>query len=108
MNRFRLKGCTKCQGDLVLDDGDWLCLQCGTYYYTGLYPASGLVLWSRSQVKPPHLEKALRIDRFPAGEPAEKNATSYSLRQSNLPPADNLNVTKVLWFDAYNPMGLQR
>lgn len=37
MNWFRLKGCTKCRGDLVLDDLDWLCLQCGTYYYTGLY-----------------------------------------------------------------------
>ena len=21
----------------ALDDGDWLCLQCGTYYYTRLY-----------------------------------------------------------------------
>ena len=37
MNWFRLKGCAKCGGDLVLDQGDWLCLQCGTYYYTGLY-----------------------------------------------------------------------
>lgn len=34
---FRLKGCAKCRGDLALDGGDWLCLQCGTYYYTGLY-----------------------------------------------------------------------
>ena len=37
MNWFRLKTCIKCQGDLAADDGDWLCLQCGTYYYTGLY-----------------------------------------------------------------------
>jgi hypothetical protein len=37
MNLFRLKACTKCRGDLLLDEGDWLCLQCGTYYYTGLY-----------------------------------------------------------------------
>ena len=37
MNWFRLKTCIKCQGDLVADSGDWLCLQCGTYYYTGLY-----------------------------------------------------------------------
>ncbi len=21
----------------MLEEGDWLCLQCGTYYYTGLY-----------------------------------------------------------------------
>ncbi len=37
MNWFRFKSCVKCGGDLVLDQGDWLCLQCGTYYYTGLY-----------------------------------------------------------------------
>ncbi len=28
--------CLKCCGDLVYDEGDWLCLQCGVYYYTGL------------------------------------------------------------------------
>jgi len=33
------KTCVKCQGDLAADYGDWLCLQCGTYYYTGLYQA---------------------------------------------------------------------
>ena len=37
MNWFRLKTCIKCQGDLAADFGDWLCLQCDTYYYTGLY-----------------------------------------------------------------------
>jgi hypothetical protein len=37
VNWFRLKTCIKCQGDLAADQGDWLCLQCGTYYYTGLY-----------------------------------------------------------------------
>ena len=37
VNRFRFKACSKCRGDLVLDEGDWLCLQCGTYYYTDLY-----------------------------------------------------------------------
>ena len=37
MNWFRLKNCIKCQGDLASDEGDWICLQCGTYYYTGLY-----------------------------------------------------------------------
>lgn len=34
---FRLKSCAKCGGDLALDEGDWLCLQCGTYYYVNLY-----------------------------------------------------------------------
>ena len=37
MIRFRLKGCKKCGGDLALDEGDWICLQCGTYYYVRLY-----------------------------------------------------------------------
>ena len=37
MSWFLLKACPKCHGDLASDDGDWLCLQCGTYYYTGLY-----------------------------------------------------------------------
>ena len=37
MSWFRLKACPKCRGDLASDDGDWICLQCGTYYYTGLY-----------------------------------------------------------------------
>ena len=36
----------KCGGDLVLDQPDWLCLQCGTYYYTGLYQGTAV---SRSQ-----------------------------------------------------------
>lgn len=41
MGLFRFKACRKCRGDLVLDEGDWLCLQCGTYYYTGLYRRPG-------------------------------------------------------------------
>ncbi len=36
MNIFRLGACLKCRGDLIHDDGDWLCLQCGVYYYTGI------------------------------------------------------------------------
>ena len=37
MNLYRLGVCLKCRGDLAYDEGDWLCLQCGVYYYTGLY-----------------------------------------------------------------------
>ena len=37
MNQFHLKSCVKCGGDLAMDEGDWLCLQCGSYYYVGLY-----------------------------------------------------------------------
>ena len=28
-----LKSCSKCGGDLILEDGDWRCLQCARYYY---------------------------------------------------------------------------
>ena len=29
----KLKGCRKCNGDLVLDGEEWRCWQCGVYYY---------------------------------------------------------------------------
>jgi hypothetical protein len=60
---FRLKCCVKCGGDLALDQGDWLCLQCGTYYYTGLYREIGLS------------KRPEEGERFPLGEKA--GATSY-------------------------------
>lgn len=28
-----LKSCIRCRGDLVLDDGDWKCIQCARYIY---------------------------------------------------------------------------
>ena len=37
MNHYRLKACRRCGGDLVRDETDWICLQCGSYYYVGLY-----------------------------------------------------------------------
>ena len=56
MNLYRLGACLKCRGDLAYDDGDWICLQCGTYYYTGLYPKArsdtpgdGLLLLRQAQ-----------------------------------------------------------
>ena len=55
MNIYRLGACLKCRGDLAYDDGDWKCLQCGVYYYTGLY----------TDTKPRriHNEGSLRIAR---------------------------------------------
>ncbi len=41
MNYYRLKACGKCGGDLARDEGDWICLQCGTYFYVGLYRPAG-------------------------------------------------------------------
>lgn len=57
MNWFRLKCCVKCGGDLVLDQGDWLCLQCGTYYYSGLYRRPDLKNGPRPDSQP-HKEKS--------------------------------------------------
>ena len=48
VNWFCLKACTKCGGDLAVDDGDWICLQCGTYYYTGLYQRGSVSTPSQS------------------------------------------------------------
>lgn len=45
MNWFKLKACVKCRGDLVWDDGDWLCMQCGRYYYTRLYESQAIPDW---------------------------------------------------------------
>ncbi len=37
----KLKSCRKCGGDLVLDEDEWRCWQCGRYYYP-LPPPSDL------------------------------------------------------------------
>jgi hypothetical protein len=57
VNWFRLKACAKCKGDLVLDDGDWLCLQCGTYWYTGLYRNQEISWWPQENRPAPRTEK---------------------------------------------------
>jgi len=30
---WRLKGCNRCTGDLVMEEDSWRCWQCGHYYY---------------------------------------------------------------------------
>lgn len=60
MNWFRLKSCIKCHGDLAADNGDWLCLQCGTYYYTGLYQLH------------PHLDDGPRVSDPSVSEQPQK------------------------------------
>jgi hypothetical protein len=42
----------------VLDEPDWLCLQCGTYYYTGLYQRSSSAGHQPMERRLPPLEKA--------------------------------------------------
>lgn len=77
MNWFRLKACAKCQGDLVLDDGDWLCLQCGTYCYTALY---------RNQPQAPHSSE--EMSRWPQeNRPAPSEEKTQTLAQSTPGPS---------------------
>ena len=75
MDRFRFKACLKCRGDLVLDEGDWLCLQCGTYYYTGLYqrPGPGLGLWLDTTSS--RKEKAIEPDGLPKEQGVERTVS---------------------------------
>ena len=61
LNWFRLKACVKCRGDLVWDDGDWLCLQCGRYYYTGLYQPEAIPDWKWGQGPGQRKEKATSL-----------------------------------------------
>ena len=56
LNWFRLKACPKCGGDLAPDEGDWICLQCGTYDYTGLYAIHNLI--PKLHPKPPPGQKS--------------------------------------------------
>ena len=67
MNLFRLKACTKCRGDLLLDEGDWLCLQCGTYYYTGLYRPAASPCWPGEQPdrQDEEIKTAIRVSGGP-------------------------------------------
>ena len=58
MKIYRLGACLKCRGDLAHDQGDWICLQCGVYYYTGLYAEA------QSGGTPSHDGGLLRIARI--------------------------------------------
>ncbi|MCH8108390.1 MAG: hypothetical protein IIB30_08565 [Chloroflexi bacterium] len=58
MTWFRFKACVRCLGDLVWDDGDWLCLQCGRYYYTRLHQPEAIPDWQWDQGSEPRKEKA--------------------------------------------------
>jgi len=66
VNWFHLKACVKCGGDLVLDEGDWRCLQCGSYYYIGLYREGQPMKWRRLQ---PNSGKATASSADLTGKP---------------------------------------
>jgi hypothetical protein len=76
MSWFYLKGCGKCGGDLALDEGDWLCLQCGTYFYTGLYQKPQAAEW------PPQWNRHRNRTMSPGPPPAERRETRPSPARS--------------------------
>ena len=45
----------------MLDEGDWLCLQCGTYYYTGLYRRIDLTTQPKDDSPLPPAEKTCAV-----------------------------------------------
>tara|TARA_B100000315_G_scaffold256712_1_gene303322 strand:+ start:328 stop:636 length:309 start_codon:yes stop_codon:yes gene_type:complete len=92
MISFRLKACVKCQGDLVLDDGDWLCLQCGTYYYTGLYRPAALPSWPPGQpdLQNEETKAATRVAIRPLAGRGASSAVPDSLRPA---PASGIRQT---------------
>ena len=90
----------------MLDEGDWLCLQCGTYYYNGLYSQNGLARWPHRDVKPPHQEKALIFDRIAAGCSGERAVDPSQSNQYKLPQTGSLDVPLVSRLAAYDPMAL--
>ncbi len=72
MNWVRFKACVKCRGDLVLDEQDWLCLQCGTYYYTGLYQGT-----TPANIQPANIQPVEGIS-----PPEEKTGTDQGALES--------------------------
>ena len=88
MNWFRLKTCIKCQGDLAADHGDWLCLQCGTYYYTGLY-----------QLKS-HIDDAPQVSNPSVSEQPEQKFLGAVAAPLSPAPQTPATQTKVATMDA--------
>lgn len=74
MNWFRLKACLKCRGDLAPDEGDWLCLQCGTFYYAGLYHSNQTTPPPEQRVEPSQPEKGAGPPRSTVGTWSGKEA----------------------------------
>ena len=93
MNRFHLKACAKCQGDLVLDEGDWLCLQCGTYYYIGLYRKLGLIQPPQQPAAPHRPEKGLILDQMMAGALGGQELSPPLVQRPEFPLSTRLNIS---------------
>ena len=84
MLQFHLKACPKCAGDLALDQGDWCCLQCGTYYYTRLYRRMGTPAPLNADGAPPGRQepnqKEWHLPRITQGEPGWAQAAAAAFQ----------------------------
>ena len=69
----QLKGCGKCGGDLVLDQWEWRCWQCGRYYYPERSPWELLI-------DPAELQHPLAAQEV---EPERKRRKSTRSRRIN-------------------------
>ena len=83
MDWFLLACCPKCQGDLVLDEGDWRCMQCGTYYYPTRH-ANG----RRRLGRPPTPDSRPALPPAPSADRPALPPTSSADRPA-LPPASS-------------------
>ena len=79
-----LKGCPKCYGDLVLDQGDWRCWQCGQYYYaTEADHYENSVHEPGEPPGPPNFEPILAPDiGHPEGRPGKGRRKGYGPRST--------------------------
>jgi hypothetical protein len=77
---FRFKACVRCLGDLVWDEGDWLCLQCGRYYYTRLNQPEAFPDWQWDQGSEPRQGSEPQKEKANALSPVLLH--SYRLVQS--------------------------
>ena len=71
-----LKSCTRCGGDLIYDEGDWRCWQCGHYYYRAESASREL---PNGEMDPPAFEGA-PDSVTPEERPARRQRTSYGTR----------------------------
>ena len=81
MSFWRFKGCSRCSGDLVLEDSEWRCLQCGHYYYPNVpqFSEPSLVHASPSPPIPVERERS----RGYAGEDVNSVVRGDSWRSRN-------------------------
>jgi hypothetical protein len=84
-----LKGCPRCDGDLVFDEGDWRCWQCGHYYYTWRGQPLEESL-ARSQPATPRQEEAAA----PVG--AERRAEGDGKRRRGYGARSARNINSVI------------